>query len=252
MFNGRTVLISGGNKGIGKGIALEFAKKGANVAIGCNHNPEMAADTLAELNKYSKAIAIHADISLPESCEKLVKETVKNFGSLDILINNAALQTHYSILESNLDVYKRVININLRAPFLLLKYSHEHLKKTGDGRVIMISSVHGKRPLDVDAAYCISKGGMEMLMREAAVELAADGITVNSIAPGAVKTEGKTGSPRRFDSTVKKHMPDLRHLMTGRVGLPEDTAYIACFLASKEASQITGSTFRTDGGAMLV
>jgi glucose 1-dehydrogenase len=254
-FDGKVVLITGGNKGIGKGIALEFAKRGAKVTIGCNQNPEMAKETLAELNTYSEAIAIQADISSPDNCERLVTETVSRYGALDILINNAALETHHSLLESNLGILTRLININLRPAFILMKSAYPYLKNAGEGRIIMISSVHGKRPLDFEAAYSVCKGGMEMLTREAAVELASDGITVNSIAPAAVKIEGKTGNLNFGTLRFKKRHSSRNYLSKyrmGRVGLPSDTANMACFLASGEACHITGATIRIDGGAMLL
>ena len=250
----RVVLITGGNKGIGKGIALEFAQQGAKVVIGCNQNPEMASDTLKELNEHSESIAVQADISSPESCGRLIQETVKQFGTLDIVVNNAALQTNFSVLESTYENYKRLINVNLRAPFLLMKLAHEHLKKSGQGRFILISSVHGKRALDVDGPYAISKGGMEMLMREAAVEFAPDKITINIIAPGAVAIEGKTGDPRSMSSTLKNigRLNWMQKYRLGRMGLPSDIAYMASYLASVKAEHITGTIFRLDGGSMLM
>ena len=253
-LEGKVVLITGGNKGIGKGIALEFAKRGAKLIIGCNSNPEMAKTTLDELNKFTQAVAVQADVSSPESCEQLVNAAISNYGTLDVLVNNAAMQTHFSILESDLDNFKRIYNINLRAAFLLIQYSHKYLKKSGEGRVVLISSVHGKRPLDVDAPYCISKGSMGMLAREAAIELARDKITVNIIAPAAVEIEGKSGDPRPMGSTFKTtgNINWISKYPLGRVGMPSDTANMVCYLASKEAEHITGTTFRLDGGAMLL
>ena len=253
-FEGKVVLITGGNKGIGKGIALEFAKRGAKLVIGCNQNPEMAKDTLDELNNLSEAVAVQADISSPENCKRLVSETVSKYGSMDILINNAALQTHFSALEGNYENYIKLINTNLRPAFILAKYSHEYLKKSGEGRIILISSVHGKRPIDYDASYSISKGGLKMFMREAAVEFAPDKITVNIIAPAAVTIESKTGNPRAIDSTFKRmeNVSRINRYQLGRMGLPSDTANMACYLASKEAEHITGTTIRLDGGAMLL
>jgi len=250
-FKGKTVLVTGGNKGVGKGVALEFARRGANLAIGYNQNPEMARRTLAELNGLTRAIAVQADLSMPEGCEKLANETIDNFGGVDILINNAAMQTQYSLLESSYDILKSILDVNLRAAFLMMKHTHAYLKRSGEGRIILISSVHGKRATDFDCAYAVSKGALEMLMREAAVEFAADRITVNAIAPAAVDIEGKTGAPRAF--TLKDTGARRMSLYPlGRRGLPSDVAYLACFLASKEACHITGATYRIDGGAMLL
>ena len=250
-FEGKVVLITGGGKGIGKGIALEFAKKGARVAIGCNQTPGMAQDTLFELQKITDAILIQSDIEKPEGCYKLVDETITRFGKLDILVNNAALQTNHSFLMSNEEIYKKLYHINIRAAFLLMQYCHPWLKKSENGRIILISSIHGKRPTDFDAAYAISKGSMEMLCREAAIEFAADRITVNIIAPGAVAIEGKSGNQMPFPKSRKPKTKIFSRMPLG-VGMPADTAYMACMLAREESSQISGASIRIDGCASLL
>ncbi|MDR2656987.1 MAG: SDR family oxidoreductase, partial [Oscillospiraceae bacterium] len=246
-------------KGIGKGIAMEFARRGARVAIGCNANPAMAQDTLAELKTLTDAYLIPSDVGTPSGCEYLVGQAVNDLGGLDVLVNNAAIQTHHSFIESNLEIFTRVINVNLRAAFLMMKYAAPHLKESGNGRIVVISSVHGKRPTDFDAAYATSKGGLEMLTREAALELGHLGITVNIVAPGGVKIEGKTGQPKPF-SVLPRHqnLSEEERLLrfrsvfpSGRGGLPSDAAAVVCFLALKEAEHITGTTIRVDGGSML-
>jgi len=251
-FSGKVVLITGGNKGIGKGIALEFARRGAGVAIGCNSNPEMAKDTLNELQELTDACVIQSDVGTPEGCECLVEQTVRRFDRIDILINNAALQTQHSLLESSLEILKRIININLRAALLMMQHTHKYLTQSAAGRIVLVSSVHGKRPTDFDAAYSVSKGGMEMLLREAAIEFAKDGITVNAIAPGAVTVEGKTGNPRKIIMKNIETSRTFNRYLMGRYGLPQDVAELACFLVGEKASQITGATYRLDGGAMLL
>lgn len=251
-FNDKVILITGGGKGIGKGIALEFARRGAKVAFGCNSNAEMAKETLTELEKYTEALMIQSDIENIEGCKYLVDKTIEKFGKIDIFVNNAALQTQFSLLESSPEILKKEININLRAAVFMIQYVYPYLKKSPSGRIIIISSVHGKRPTDFDAAYSISKGGLEMLCREAAIEFGADKITVNIIAPAAVRIEGKTGNPKQF---TLKNVDRKRHFRIypfGRVGLPSDVASIACFLASGEASQISGTTIRIDGCSMLL
>ncbi|MDR1060060.1 MAG: SDR family oxidoreductase [Clostridiales bacterium] len=251
-LSGKRVLITGGGKGIGRGIALELARRGARVAIGCNSNAGMAQETLFQLRELTEAVSVQSDVGSPEGCESLVRDAVGFLGGLDILISNAAIQTQHSFLESSLEIFRRVIDVNLRAAYLLLGLCHRYLKESGRGRVILISSVHGKRPTDFDAAYAVSKGGMEMLCREAAVEFAPDGITVNAIAPAAVAIEGKTGNPRPM--TVRPAGNPRHRLMypLGRIGTPQDVAGLACFLASEEAAFITGTTIRQDGCAMLL
>ncbi|GHU67746.1 glucose 1-dehydrogenase [Clostridia bacterium] len=251
-LKGKTALISGGGKGIGKGIALALARQGVNVAIGCNANPGMAEDTLKELRTMTDAILIPSDVSTPEGCQKLIDETVKAFNGLDILVSNAAIQTHHSVLESNQSIFRNVLNINLRAAMLLMNGAYPHLKASGAGRVIMISSVHGKRPTDFDAAYAVSKGGMEMLCREAAIAYGKDMITVNIIAPGGVQIEGKTGNPKPFSIKPIKREKRYFPFPMGRWGLPSDIAAAACFLASPDSEHISGTTIRVDGCSMLL
>jgi glucose 1-dehydrogenase len=251
-LSGKRALVTGGGKGVGKGIALELARRGAKVAIGCNSNIGMAQETLSQLRELTAAASIQSDIGSPEGCEALIRDAVGFLGGLDILVSNAAIQTHHSFLESSREIFRQVIDVNLRAAYLLLGFCHRYLKESGQGRVIFISSVHGKRPTDFDAAYAVSKGGMEMLCREAAVEFAPDRITVNAIAPAAVAIEGKTGNPRPM--TVQPVGNSRHRLMypLGRVGTPQDVAGLACFLASEEAAFITGTTIRQDGCAMLL
>ena len=250
-FEGKVVLITGGGKGIGKGIALEFARRGASVAIGCNQTLGMAEETLHELKTLTDAILIQSDIGEDEGCKKLVDETILRFGKLDIFVNNAALQTNHSLLMSNGDIFKKVYKVNLRAAFLLMKYCYPWLKKSGNGRIILISSIHGKRPTDFDAAYSISKGSMEMLCREAAVEFATDHITVNSIAPGAVQIEQKSGSLLPFPRSRKNKTQSFSRYPI-RVGMPSDTADMVCMLAREESLQISGTTIRIDGCTTLI
>jgi len=256
---GKRVLVTGGGKGIGKGIALEFARRGARVAIGCNANPDMARDTLAALRTLTDATLIPSDVGTPSGCAYLVREAASYLGGLDVLVNNAAIQMQHSFLETSPDIFTRVLNVNLRAAFLMMKHAAPYLKDAGDGRIIVISSVHGKRPTDFDAAYAASKGGLEMLVREAALELGHLGITVNIVAPGGVKIEGKTGQPKPFSvlprheglSEAERGMRFRAMFPFGRVGLPSDVAEVVCFLALKEAEHITGTTIRVDGGSML-
>lgn len=250
-LDGRVALITGGGKGIGKGIALKFAQEGAKVVIGCNSNAGMAAETLEMLKAYTDAIAVQADVGTPEGCRKLVDETVATFGGLDIFVNNAAMQTQYSLLEqrdmSNFDLELRV---NTRAAMLIMQYALPYLKASGHGRVIVITSIHGKRPFVGDACYSVSKAALKMLYREAAVEFAKYGITVNAIAPGGVKVEFKTGHPRRAPRLDIQRDVDYSQLTVR--GMPSDIADMAAYIASNESRYLNGATIRIDGGNCLV
>jgi glucose 1-dehydrogenase len=212
----------------------------------------MAEATLAELRQITNAVLIPADLGNPDDCRRLVEEAAGALGGLDVLVSNAAIQTQHSLLESSREIFEGVINVNLRAAFLLMRCAHPHLKRSSAGRIILITSVHGKRPTDFDAAYAVSKGGLEMLCREAAIEFARDGITVNLIAPGGVIIEGKTGNPKPFSVVRVPRARMLTKYPLGRPGLPKDTAAVACFLAGEEAEHITGTTVRVDGGTVLL
>ena len=251
-LHNKVVLITGGGKGIGKGIALAFANLGARIAIGCNTNLKMSQETLALLRQETEAILIPADIADPAQCSTLVQETTLAFGALDVLVCNAAIQTQHSLIESNLDTLNYVLRVNLRSAFQLMREAQPWLARSGTGRIILISSVHGKRATDFDAAYAISKGGLEMLCREAAIAYAHDGITVNIIAPGGTKIEGKTGNPKSFSTRLAPNRRMVSRYPLGRAGLPSDAAAVACFLAGTGAEHITGTTIRVDGGCVLL
>ena len=260
-LKGKVAIITGGGKGIGKGIALKFAQEGAKVCIGCNSNSGMALETLKELQQYTEAICVQADVGTEEGCQKLVDETVKAFGGIDIYVNNAAMQTQYSLLEQReMDNFDLELTVNVRACMLMFQKVLPYLKKSGHGRIIVITSVHGKRPFVGDACYAISKSCLKMLYREAAVEFAQYGITVNAIAPGGVKIEFKTaaGGKAGPDENRVAHNARIKvdrsgkKRMFGFPGYPKDIAEMAAFIAGFETEYMTGATFRLDGGNCLM
>ncbi|MGI6316383.1 MAG: SDR family NAD(P)-dependent oxidoreductase [Christensenellales bacterium] len=251
-LDGRVALITGGGKGIGKGISLALAQQGVKLIIGCNSTLGLAQETLKELRKYTDAELIQADVGTYEGCKRLADAPIQRFGRLDILVNNAAIQSQYSLLESSVEIFRKEYNVNLRAAFYLIQLCVPYIRESKQGRIVLISSVHAKRPTDFDAAYAVSKGSMTMLMREAAVELAPLGITVNCVAPGGVKIEGKTGNPRKFTVRSFLEQKTRNPFRMGRYGLPRDTAGIVAYLVGAEADHVTGTTIRVDGGSMLV
>lgn len=252
MLDQKVALITGGGKGIGKGIALAMAREGARLVIGCHSSRGMAEDTLRELQALTPTILVQSDVGTPDGCQALVDAARNGYGRLDILVNNAAIQTQHPMLEGQYEDFLRIIRINLRAAYLMMQKSLPLLKASGQGRVILISSVHGKRPTDFDAAYAVSKGGLKMLCREAAIEFAPYGITVNIIAPGGVAIEGKTGNPAW---PAFRKVERARHISAyplGRVGLPSDSGELACYIASEKSEHLSGASIRLDGCAMLL
>lgn len=156
MLDQKVALITGGGKGIGKGIALAMAREGARLVIGCNSSRGMAEDTLRELQALTPTILVQSDVGTPEGCQALVDAAQREYGRLDILVNNAAIQTQYSMLEGQYEDFRRIIRVNLRAAYLMMQKSLPLLRAAGHGRIILISSVHGKRPNDFDAAYSVT------------------------------------------------------------------------------------------------
>ncbi|NIK68124.1 3-oxoacyl-ACP reductase family protein [Paenibacillus sp. BK720] len=241
---GRSALVTGAGTGIGKGIALELAKRGARVAIHYNSSGAGATDTQQQIEELGgKCMTVQADVADREQIVRMVDTAAAELGGIDILVNNAALQLNLNWFDYTEELYDRVMNINLKGYWQCMQAVIPYMKKQQFGRIINISSVHGKRPTDFDVVYCMSKGGIKMLGREGAIELARYGITVNTIAPGAVDV-GK------FKASHKE--PNRKKFPLGRVGLPADIASLACYLASDEASFMTGSTIRMDGAGMLM
>lgn len=241
---GKSALVTGAGTGIGKGIAIELAKRGAKVAIHYNSSNAGALDTQHQIEELGGVcMTVQADVADQEQIVRMVDASAAELGGIDILVNNAALQLNISWFEYTEEQYDRVMNINLKGYWQCMQAVIPYMKQQNWGRIINISSVHGKRPTDFDVVYCMSKGGIKMLGRESAIELARYGITVNTIAPGAVDV-GKFKASHREPNRLKFPL--------GRVGLPADVASLACYIASDETSFMTGSTIRLDGAGMLI
>ncbi|MCM3626675.1 glucose 1-dehydrogenase [Paenibacillus glycanilyticus] len=241
---GKSALVTGAGTGIGKGIACELAKRGAKVAVHYNSSDAGAKDTMQRIEALGgRSMIVQADVADREQIVRMVDRAAAELGGIDILVNNAALQLNLDWFDYTEELYDRVMNINLKGYWQCMQAVIPYMKQRNFGRIINVSSVHGKRPTDFDAVYCMSKGGIKMLGRESAVELARYGITVNTIAPGAIDV-GKFKASHRNPS--RKKFP------LGRVGLPSDVASLACYLASDETSFMTGSTIRLDGASMLL
>ncbi|NGX47076.1 MAG: Glucose 1-dehydrogenase 1 [Chlamydiae bacterium] len=248
ILKGKVAIVTGGNSGIGAAIVLELARQGANIVIDYISHPE-ATDALekqvAALG--DQAIGVEADVSKVTDLQKLVDAAVQKFGRLDVMVNNAGVETRTSVLDTTEEQYEKVLEINLKSAFFGTQIAAKQMIKQGSGgRVINITSVHEDWPMPGNIAYCLSKGGVRMLTRTAGVELAKHNVLVVGVAPGAVAT------PINL-TTMKdpKLMAKLNAAIPlGRMAKPEEISSVVAFLASDAASYMTATTIFADGGMM--
>jgi glucose 1-dehydrogenase len=243
----KVALITGANSGIGKAIARRFAAEGAHVAV--NYRPGSATDSEAAQAEAASfgplSIALVGDVSKREDVERMMAEIIERFGRVDIAINNAGIEMKKPFLEVTDDDWNKVIAVNLFGSYLVSQVAARQMVKQGaGGKLIFISSVHEDIPFPGYTAYCVSKGGVRMMMRNLAMELAQYKINVNNIAPGAIATP--INQSVLDDPTAMKNA--VSEIPWGRFGRPEEVASVAVFLASDEAEYVTGSTYYVDGG----
>jgi glucose 1-dehydrogenase len=247
-LDGKVAIVTGAGTGIGQGISRAFAKAGAKVVVDYVGKASIAQQTLDEIqNAGGTAMGFDADISNQDDVNALIAKTVESYGKVDIFVNNAGIEKKFDFVDYPLDEWQKIMAVNLTGPFLCSQAAARQMIKQGNGgRIINISSVHEDLPLLTNAPYCASKGGLRMLMRTIAVELAKHKITVNNIGPGAIYT------PIDADVEADKTMNDaiLAEIPLGRWGRPDEIGNMALYLASDDASYITGSTFFVDGGML--
>jgi glucose 1-dehydrogenase len=244
----KVALVTGSSQGIGRGIALRLAEEGADLVINGRHDDDEVRSTLEQVRALGRRVCfIAADVGVVAECQRLVAQAVEQMGRLDILVNNAGVQRHGAFIDASEADYDLVLNINLRGPFFISQAFARHLRDTGrPGRIINNSSVHEELPHPNFTGYCASKGGMKMLMRNLAIELAPLGITVNNVAPGAIETPIN----KALMNQPEKLAGLLDNIPAGRLGQPRDVAGAVAFLASDEADYITGTTLVIDGGLL--
>jgi glucose 1-dehydrogenase len=245
-LQGKVAAITGGNQGIGLGIAERFVKDGAAVAI-CYRADRASAERVAEGLRAGggQAVAIQADVAKIAEGTRYISETVSQLGGLDILVNNAGVERRADFWEVSEADYDFVLNVNLKGLFFLTQAAARYwMQAKKPGKIINMSSVHEELPFPHFSSYCASKGGLKMLTRNLSIELAPYGITINNIAPGAIETpinKNLLNDPTKLAGL-------LENIPLRRLGKPEDVASVAAFLASEEASYVTGTTFVVDGG----
>jgi len=248
LLKNKVAIVTGGNSGIGKAIVLELARQGANITIDYISHPE-ATDELEKqvASLGDQAIGVDADVSQIAELERLIAASVKAFGRLDIMVNNAGVETRTSVLDTSEEQYEKVLRINLKSAFFGTQLAAKQMiKQGGGGRIINVTSVHEDWPMPGNTAYCLSKGGMRMLTRTAGVELAQHNILVVGVGPGAVATPINLSTMQ--DPTLLKKLDGAIPL--GRMAQPAEIASVVAFLAGGGASYITATTVFTDGGIM--
>ena len=244
----KVAIVTGGNSGIGLAIVLELARQGANIVVDYVAHPE-ATEALEKqvVALGDRVIGVKADVSQIAELQNLFAATVKKFGRVDIMVNNAGVETRTSILDTTEEQYEKVLSINLKSAFFGTQLAAQQMiKQGGGGRIINISSVHEDWPMPGNTAYCLSKGGMRMLTRTAGVELAPHKILVVGVGPGAVATPINLGT---MDNPVLSKKLDAA-IPVGRMAKPEEIASVVAFLASDGASYVTATTVFADGGIM--
>lgn len=255
-LKGQSALVTGANSGIGMAVAIALADDGANVVVNYVTHPEAADDVVKQIETNGgNAIAIQADVSKEDQVQSMFQQMISKYGTIDILVNNAGLQKDSPLESMSLADWLLVINVNLTGQFLCAREAVKEFLKRGIvperscalGKIICMSSVHQVIPWSGHVNYASSKGGIEMMMKSMAQELAPKKIRVNSIGPGAIQTP--------INKEAWSTPEALKNLLTlipyGRIGQPEDIGKVAVWLASDESDYLTGTTIFADGGMLL-
>ena len=247
-LEGKVAFITGAARGQGRSHAIRLAQEGAKIIVEDRADSALAEETLAEVRAAgSDGCVVAGDIGNTSEIAGAVEQGVAKFGRIDVLVNNAGVEHNASFIDVTEADYDRVLDINLKGAFFITQAFVRHLRDTQrTGRIVNISSVHEELPFPHFAAYCASKGGMKMMMRNLAIELAPLGITINNVAPGAIGTainDKLLNTPAQLNAL-------LGNIPLKRLGKPLDVAHAVLFLASPEADYITGTTLYVDGGLL--
>jgi glucose 1-dehydrogenase len=245
-LEGKVALVTGSSSGIGQAIAVKLAGEGAIIVIDYVGHIEGAQETLRQVEAAgARGAIVQADVSKLHDLENLIEQGWSTFNSVDILVNNAGMEKKAEFTEVTEADYDKVLGVNLKGPFFLTQFFVRRLKSAGrTGRIINISSVHEDMAFPGFSTYCVSKGGLRMLMRDLCVELGPQGFTINNIAPGAINTP--------INTSLLEDKPKLNALLAnipvGRLGSTDDVSNMVAFLASDEAAYVNGATLTVDGG----
>ncbi|HEY7417228.1 MAG TPA: glucose 1-dehydrogenase, partial [Ktedonobacteraceae bacterium] len=237
----KVAIVTGGDSGIGRGIALQFAHEGATVVVNYAHNQQKAEEVRQTIERArGRCIVLQADVSQYNQAIGLIQQTVEQLGRLDIMVNNAGMEIHSPFLDVTEEQFDRVVGIDLKGAFFCAQAAaREMVQRKVAGRIINISSVHEDLAMPQNVPYCCAKGGIRMLTRTISLELAPHNITVNNIAPGAIDTPidaDVKADPKKFQTL-------LDEIPLHRMGQPEEIGKLALYLASDDAAYVTGSTF---------
>jgi glucose 1-dehydrogenase len=245
----KVAIVTGAGRGIGRAIAIGYAREGARVVVNYSRSQQAAEEAVDEIRAAGgRAIAVRADVARIDAHAPLIERTLAEFGALDILVNNAGVEIHEPVLESTPETWEHTVAVNLKGAYFLGCAAARVMARAGGGKIVNISSVHDVEPLRNRAIYSITKGGLLMLVKSLALELAEHNIHVNAISPGAILTDMN-----------RKHLTDpprrerlLAQIPMKRIGDPQDIVGAAVFLASPESDYVTGTTIYVDGGLLLL
>ncbi len=244
----RVAIVTGSARGIGRAIALGLAREGAAVVLGDCRADDWGEELVGQIRAAGgRSFAVRVDVSDLGQHERLVSAALEQFGALQILVNNAGVAFREPFLEARPETWDRTLGVNLKGAYFLSRRAAEVMARAGGGKIINLSSVHDTVPLDERSIYSISKGGMAMLTKSLALELAEFRINVNAIAPGAILTDMN----REALSDPARRARLLEKIPCNRIGNVEDIVGAAVFLASPESDYVTGSTIYVDGGLLL-
>lgn len=247
---GKVALVTGATGGIGRSISLSLAREGTDVVINYRTDVRGAERLVRDIESFGRrSMAIKADISNSQEVNDMFRTVVEKFGKIDILVNNAAIDAYASIADLTEEAWDRVIAVNLKGAFLCSKAAATYMIKQRSGRIINISALGAKTGIVNNAAYVASKGGIIALTRTLAMELGPYNITVNAICPGAIRAGLILKFSKRYPERYREYEESWKRICPlGRMGTPEEVAAVVVFLASDEASFITGQAINVDGG----